>query len=361
MEEISCVVCFGDFDNNEQANKCMDNNCNIYICTECLEMLITHSCRDNILPKCPGNKCDLSYTLSCMKNINPTIVKTYELGCLDYFMKSNGDIVKKKITERNIILNLRQERLQFIEQKYPKGITLVAKIAFNDKLKKLDKQKQEIINLTLKNSKKPCINNICNGFLDDKFECMSCTTKFCAKCERALNNNHECNKHDLDSINLINDMIRCPTCKLPVFKNEGCDNITCSNCQTKFKYSTGQIGGSGSHNAKIVVNIGAKKLLSVEHRNILTKEELELILKIESLEPSIMSKNTLLTPIKTFIQNPSLKTKCAKILAKKIDAFTKSIYKSKNYNKCIVMINNLIMNKNEHNLIDKLNEIIILI
>ena len=362
MEEILCIICFNEFDEHEKKNKCINKNCTIYICTECLEVLITHSCRDGLLPKCPGNNCDSSYTLSCMRCVDKSIIKIYEIGCLNYFLQDNGDIIKKKLAEQNMIINLRQERLKFIDQQYPKGIALIAKITFKDKLKKMDKQKQEIIGLILKKSKKSCINNFCNGYLNEQFECVLCENKFCIKCERKLNDQHVCKQTDLDSINLVNGMIKCPNCKLPVFKNEGCDNITCSNCQTKFIYSTGKIGGSGSVNAKIKVNVDKKNLLSIEHRNKLAEVELELILKIESLEPPIKSKNILLTPIKMFIQNPSLKNKCAADLAKKIDIYAKSQNKIINYNKYIIYIDEIIMtgkkNDKNYNFIGKLNEII---
>jgi hypothetical protein len=33
----------------------------------------------------------------------------------------------------------------------------------------------------------------------------------------------------------------CPGCRAPIFKSEGCDDIWCTRCHTKFKYSTGEL------------------------------------------------------------------------------------------------------------------------
>ena len=95
------------------------------------------------------------------------------------------------------------------------------------------------------------MNLYCNGFLDEKLVCMTCHTSFCLQCEKLLTSDHKCRPEDIESISVIKDMIHCPQCQLPVFKDVGCDSITCSNCGQLFKYSTGEKGGHGSINAPI--------------------------------------------------------------------------------------------------------------
>src|SRR5579885_1096363 len=101
-------------------------------------------------------------------------------------MKNNIDTIKKRIEEKKMLNQIRDERLKFLEQTFPKGISLVAKLTFKDKLRQLDKQKSLIINMKLKNANKSCINSICGGFLDADFICMTCQTEFCKKCEKKL-------------------------------------------------------------------------------------------------------------------------------------------------------------------------------
>ena len=154
-------------------------------------------------------------------------------------------------------------------------------------------------------------------------------------------------------------MVKCPGCKLPVFKNEGCDSISCSNCQTKFLYSTGKAGGHGSGNAKINIQIDKKTKLSTEYSTRLSSECVELIVIFEALEPIFKSKDMLLPPVRSFIKNGN-KNKWSIALAKEIDTYTKWKYANLKYRKYSAEVTELIIN-NDTQLKDKLVEIITLV
>lgn len=354
-----CFVCFVEFEENDKQYTCANPECDQLICGECIELLINYSSESNILPQCPNTNCQSLYIISCLSGLDAELIREYAYTCLNYFVKENGSDIKKKLEENNMVDRIRTERLKFIEQNFPKGISFVAKLAFKDKMKQLDKQKRMILDMKLKKADKPCINVVCNGFLDPDYVCMSCNTEFCKKCEKKMVKPHECKQEDIESLNLIGNLIKCPGCKLPVFKNEGCDSITCSNCQTRFLYSTGKIGGHGSVNAKINVDIKKKNLLSIEYRNKLNSDCLELILKFESLVPPFKSKDTLLTPIKMYVRSPTEKNKIkySKDLAKKINDYTIWKYRNDKYNKYTVEIGNILAS-NSDTLHDKLSEII---
>ena len=178
---------------------CANPECNILVCLECMESLITFSSEKSLLPTCPSNDCHGLYIISNFKGLNRNIIKTYELTCLDYFTKENGDTIKKQLEEKKIVERIRDERLKFIEQEFPKGITFVAKLAFKDKMNQLDKQKRAIVNLRLKDASKSCVYSTCNGFLDPDFVCMTCLTQFCKQCEKKLTKDANVNKKSLDS------------------------------------------------------------------------------------------------------------------------------------------------------------------
>lgn len=356
--QISCSLCFNQLNDKDNKYKCADKKCDIYACVECIEDLIVFSMKSNLLPKCISNNCNGIYILSNLKNISLQALKKYEEACFNYFMKNNSDTVKKRIEEQKMLDIIRNERLKFLEQKFPKGINLVAKLTFKDKLRQLDKQKSEIINKKLKNASKSCLSLICGGFLDDNFICMTCQIEFCKKCEKKSNENHQCKQEDLDSVNLINNMIHCPGCKLPVFKNEGCDSITCSVCKTNFLYSTGKIGGHGSSNAAIKIDVAKKVNISDKFSEIIPEECLPLILHIEALQPPFKSKDSLLTPIKSYLQSNKNKNVCAKNLAKQIDIYTKYKYNSIDYHKYLNEIDDKLENKDFNGLKDRLTNIV---
>lgn len=361
--EILCSLCFCPFEPNDHKYTCADPKCSVFTCLECLESLIMFSGQSNLLPKCPSNDCNGIYIISGMKHVPINVIKQYEQECFNYFMKQDGDNVKKRIEERKMIDNIRNERFKFLEQKFPPSIALVAKLTFKDKLRQLDKQKQAIVNLKLKNASKSCMLSVCNGFLDPDFVCMTCSTEFCKKCEKKISNNHQCKQEDLDSVNLVNNMVKCPECQLPVFKNEGCDSITCSNCNTQFLYSTGKRGGHGSLNAKIKVDINKKTNISTAFAEIIPPDCLPLILQFEGLSPPFKSKDILLGPINTYIKAENNKKSkinkniCAKELAKKIDVYTRYKYTNLIYQKYLIEISDLV-EKKDSKLKDRLVEII---
>lgn len=352
MEESECTICFCEFEQNDNKFSCANPDCVKKVCQECLEGLIKYSHEKKLLPKCPSNKCNGTFILSSIKKINKEFIKLYEESCLEYFINDNSDIIKKRIEEDVMLNKLRDERLKFLEQEFPKGISFVASIAFKDKLKIMDKKKKQLINMKLESAKRVCINNICNGYLDENYKCMTCDTPFCKKCEKKIIDNHECKQEDLDSVNLVNNMIKCPKCNLPVFKNVGCDHITCSNCQTNFLYSTGKQGGHGSNNDKINLKTD-KKLLSIEYGSILPQNQLDLILKIESKKPTEKNKNMLLIPIQALAKKKISKQNCSCDLAKRVNSYTKYKYKLLKYNKYLVEIEEMITKKDTH-ILDKL-------
>jgi hypothetical protein len=299
--EQLCAICFCEFDGTETKYTCGNVDCSTLLCLQCIEALITFSEGKSLIPTCLNKACNEIYLVSDLKGISSNSMRCYENACFNYFLKKDSDTVNKMLDQDDIIKKIRDERLKFIEQTFPRAISFIANLAFKDRIKQLDKQKRTIIAMKFKNASKTCFNPACNGFLDADLICMKCNTSFCKKCTKKIGQNHACKQEDLDSIDLINNMIHCPGCKLPVFKNEGCDSITCSNCSTNFLYSTGLIGGHGSGNAKININIAKPIRISSEFSSKIPKESLPLILKIESLEPAFKSKDTLLTPIKNYI------------------------------------------------------------
>lgn len=357
MNELLCSICFFSFDDNEYKYTCI-LKCSTLVCGECMDQLIKYSMNNNLLPTCPSKNCNGIYIISQLNNLPAETIKNYEFACFNNFLKSKGDNVKKKIEQEKIVKRIREDRLKFIETTYPKSISLVANIVFKNKLRKLDKQKEKIINLKLKSSSKSCLNITCNGFLDPDYVCMTCLTEFCEQCEKKIYNKHECKQEDLDSVNLVNNLTHCPTCNLPIFKNEGCDSITCANCNTNFLYSTGKKGGHGSYNTKIDIKVNNAQNLSVYLNDKISTDCLELILNLEALKPKFISKDTLLKPIKIYYKTNN-KKQCSKLLAIKLDKYTKYKYKIKEYYKYLVEIENMIKLKEDSNkLKERLCEII---
>jgi hypothetical protein len=334
-EEQSCIVCFYPLNKKEKTYTCIKKECDVKTCSECINSLIEFSENNDTIPSCPGENCNAIFTLSDINDIPKAYLRLYASACFKHMMKSDGNVAKKRIQEAKILSDLRNERLKYLENEYPKAISLVAKITFKNKLRVLDKQKSKIAAAQLSKLTRICMNLTCNGFLDANFVCMTCDTEFCNKCEkRLLKAGHICKQEDLDSVNLVNNMVKCPGCKLPVFKNVGCDSITCSNCSTRFIYSTGEIGGHGSSNAKLQKKILIQKKERLSHvlKDKVNEKCIELLLIAEALEPRVKMKSALLTPLRDYFKNGNAKL-AGRRLAFKIDEYYNYLFRNKRYYK----------------------------
>lgn len=172
-------------------------------------------------------------------------------------------------------------------------------------------------------SYKVCPNERCDGFLNKDMSCVLCDSKFCKHCEQKLSHEfHECKKKDLSSLNLINKMKKCPNCKLPIFRIDGCKYMTCSNCNTKFNYETGLTSDQGTHHTQLKITLKfTKPKLSQTYRYILRDEYTKyLIRQFEDHKPPIISKETLTPPIKEFIRTNNKKL-CGEKFSNLINAY----------------------------------------
>lgn len=346
---MNCIICFSPL---EEKYNCSDNKCNDYYCKDCIIDYIDFCHGESIMPKCPSKTCHCYLTLSNFKNIEKSAITKYNQLCMNYFLKDHGDIIEKQMQEKILLKKYRDDRKKFIKEEFPAGINLMANIAFKSKIKKLEKQKSKILKKQPK--KRLCLNTMCSGYLNDDLLCCICESVFCKRCEKVISNDHQCIQEDLDSVNFVNGLIKCPGCHLPVFKNEGCDNITCSNCNASFLYKTGEKGGSGSHNTKLHINIEAKYKLSVLYKNKIPSSCIESLLELESLEPKPMSKDNLLVPVKKYIETKN--EGMNKILSSKIDAYYQNKLKMKNYQYSLVQLENL-LKKEEMSPVSFLNSI----
>lgn len=97
-----------------------------------------------------------------------------------------------------------------------------------------------------------CSYDNCNGFVNNKFICELCGSKYCKKCFMILDQNsgnHECKEDDLLSAEEIMKTTKpCPKCASRIFKISGCSQMFCTNCHIGFDYNTGEIIKSNFHN-----------------------------------------------------------------------------------------------------------------
>jgi hypothetical protein len=109
----------------------------------------------------------------------------------------------------------------------------------------LEKSDEEINNISTSFF---CPLNMCSGLVKNG-RCGDCKKAVCAKCREERLDGHECNKQELETINLLKrDTKPCPRCKAPIHKIDGCDQMFCTKCKTAFSWRTLNIQRGLIHN-----------------------------------------------------------------------------------------------------------------
>ena len=116
----------------------------------------------------------------------------------------------------------------------------------NDDLYKVAQLRRDAIkSLTGDNCCKPS----CNGLTNKDNICRKCNTQLCIVCKSEKTADHSCNAEQIESLKLIRETsVNCPSCAVSISKIDGCDQMWCSSCHTKFNYDTGEFIHGHIHN-----------------------------------------------------------------------------------------------------------------
>ncbi len=324
-----CLICFCPIDG--PYIMCGESFCIAKVCVDCAKLLISYSEKSELIPQCPSAKCRGYYLLTEIKRVldKETVGKYYQ-ACFRSIIKEKGVVAKKANEHQDILEQLRKEREHFLKTNFPLAISTVAMVAFPSKLRRIEKQRATRIAEQINASNKICMNLSCNGHLDKDMICMVCETEFCKLCERALEENHKCNKEDAESVKLIGHLVKCPHCGITIQRSEGCDNMSCANCDTKFLYSTGETGGGGSHNQKIQIH-EPTKLSTVFKDNITSPQIFTLLLEFEAKQPPLASEKGAITTLRKMYRSDESDEKIAKKITCNYNTFLKRRYAMKRY------------------------------
>jgi hypothetical protein len=94
-----------------------------------------------------------------------------------------------------------------------------------------------------------CFQENCHGFIMSDYTCGICSTVVCEKCLIKTDKDHQCNKDDIATAELLlNTTKPCPNCAVPIHKINGCQQMWCPSCKTAFNYRTGEIDQGVIHN-----------------------------------------------------------------------------------------------------------------
>lgn len=95
-----------------------------------------------------------------------------------------------------------------------------------------------------------CPADNCKGYLSTRWKCELCSVNVCKDCHKIKPETqegeepteHVCNNDDIETARMIsNNTKACPSCTVPIFKIDGCDQMWCVSCHTAFSWTTGRI------------------------------------------------------------------------------------------------------------------------
>lgn len=113
---------------------------------------------------------------------------------------------------------------------------------------------------------------VCRGFLSEKYKCGLCHTTICKDCHKQTDgadaDKHVCDKNEVATVTELKKSTRpCPSCHVPIFKTDGCDQMFCIQCHTAFSWNTGKVDSGVIHNPHYFQSLREGNIRDPRHRN----------------------------------------------------------------------------------------------
>jgi hypothetical protein len=306
MDTRDCSICFENFKTGVTCYKCNTN-----ICSDCMVVYSNATSGEmNKLPVC--TLCSTEFNFYSFSTNEDRLI--YAKVLMTYLKRNK--ILMSKITKgehktiQDAVNILRENKLKTLKQ-IPAGVLEISKVIYPDLYKTYmsenENQIQKIFFKFKQAEEKPeygkdCFHAFCNGHIQENsngnYTCFDCKDTFCNKCEKVMFENHVCKEEDLESVNYINGLLKCPTCHIPCVRVSGCTSLTCSNCKTKFSETGGE--GYGGHYDKI--NLKYEYSLYDELKDKIPFEIEEEIKRFETFKPRQVDYNVL----SQYVNDPEL-------------------------------------------------------
>ena len=240
----ACNICCDAF-NLTTRKKTICPFCDAKCCMACNKKYLIESIQD---PHCMN--CMKAWPLEIFKNMVPFtfIQKDYKVHRETVlFERELAMLPATQVYADNIVLikNLCKKRAELLEERR-KIDEMIGDL--NDEIN--IRQNPEF---KIKTEKKvyirSCPGDGCRGFLDTEWNCSLCQTMVCSKCYEIKHDEHVCDEAILKNVKAIKNSTKpCPTCSIPTFKINGCNQMWCTSCHTTWCWASGLVEKGVVHN-----------------------------------------------------------------------------------------------------------------
>lgn len=264
----NCSVCLC---NEPEMIKCSKFNCNNKICKDCINSMVEF-CSGNfkVMPCCV---CESEYLYRQIGfYLSDKNVQLYNNICkqrLDelYQEKSRTQIEKSQLRLQTLeLLNkFKQDLRAKLNVLSPAVAKLIEISGLEKKLIAVQKENARQNAIAVAKQANKCVSFVCKGILvdEDRFSrCLICNIKICLQCKCTYGLDHMCKKEEIESVNIIKKIAKCPRCQKPAVRDEGCVFITCPYCNVNFDSNTGEQTSEGGHNNGTLIGSTENKSLT---------------------------------------------------------------------------------------------------
>lgn len=273
---MECDICVNNF--NKSDKKRIDcPSCQIKCCLTCCKKYLLDSkefpncmaCKNqwsrlfltNNFPKVWLNKEYKNHRENLIEERHDAMIHNYQPHIVSYnrmseYNKKIADLAKEK-NKISIRINVLTNRLNN-ESYFYSGITptqpepceILDRRDNKEDLLKIEED-AKIARDKMLLQRGPCPKEGCLGYICDEWKCGICSTKICQSCmlikeekkdENGVEIKHVCKEDDIESTKQIRkDSRNCPSCRVRIFRTEGCNQMWCTMCKTFFRWDNLEI------------------------------------------------------------------------------------------------------------------------
>lgn len=246
-----CSICFELF-NKSTRKRTECSKCSGGFCRDCLKGYLLSLNKD---PICPGHGCNHSWDWEFLYSQLP---KTFVDKA---YRKRRGKLLmereKSLLPATQIIAEQERKKKEELEEIDRQRIHISIQLdELKHQVRTLDVKERGIKTGVVAIEKEDkrmfimgCPAEDCRGFLSTAYKCGLCDIRVCSLCHEIKDNDHECNKDDVKSVEMKKrDTKPCPKCGARTHKISGCAQIWCVRCHTPWNWNTGRVETGTIHN-----------------------------------------------------------------------------------------------------------------